>query len=380
MEFELQIWKISRLLNEYEAGNIELNPPYQRNPVWTLTAQQSLLKSVLSGKALPNFFLLNKGEGTYEMVDGQQRARTLIAYWKNVLVDHDSLTFEQRLAKSGDRESTKRSFLNYKLSVTVVTKVSDNETVEEYYALLNSSGLRLNRPELKKAEYFQTNFLKLVMDLAADERFAALKIFSASSSVRMNDVDFVSELVALLRFGITDKKEKVDELYEDDVKLGEMKTLKARFERNLDRLILINNILPLIRTRYKQKNDFFTLFYFYDCLRDSDSFVWEHMYRILIRLGPYIRPSQYKCEPLREYAHHCVTQSNSKAARITRHEILWAICCNQEQGLNPTQAKIADFFDLKTDCLTHIGNYWTFDPGILRDPYNQEFDFSEDEV
>lgn len=113
MEFELQIWPIKRLLNEYEAGNIELNPPYQRNAVWTLLAQQSLLRSVLSGKALPNFFLLDKGEGKYEMIDGQQRARTLIAYWKNILVDHESLTFYQRLERSPNRAEEKHRFLDY---------------------------------------------------------------------------------------------------------------------------------------------------------------------------------------------------------------------------------------------------------------------------
>ena len=35
----------------------------------------------------------------------------------------------------------------------------------------------------------------------------------------MNDVDFVSELIALIKFGISDKKEKVDQLYEDDITL-----------------------------------------------------------------------------------------------------------------------------------------------------------------
>ena len=163
------------------------------------------------------------------MIDGQQRARTILAYWKNQLVDQDNLTFEQRLEHSPNRHAVKSQFLDYPLSVSVITGLHDNESVEQYYALLNSAGLRLNRPELKKAEYFQTNFLKLIMDLTKDQRLKNLKLFTASSAARMNDVDFVSELVALLKFGISDKKEKVDQLYEDDISLSEMRALNGRF-------------------------------------------------------------------------------------------------------------------------------------------------------
>jgi len=53
-----------------------------------------------------------------------------------------------------DSRLDRSRFLEYKLSITIVTEVHGNESIEEYYALLNSSGLRLNRPELKKAELF----------------------------------------------------------------------------------------------------------------------------------------------------------------------------------------------------------------------------------
>lgn len=380
MDFKLEVWSVKRLVEEYDAGNIQLNPPYQRNPVWTLPAQQSLIESVLLGKALPNFFLLDKGEGKFEMIDGQQRARTLIAYWKNILVDHEFMTFDQRLVKSSNRAQSKAKFLDYPLSVTIVTSVGDNETIESYYALLNSAGLRLNRPELKKAEYFQTNFLKLVMDLAEDERIKALKIFNATSASRMNDVDFVSELVALIKFGISDKKEKVDQLYEDDLKLGEMQAVKLRFESNLGILQRLNHIIPLIRTRYKQKNDFYTLFYLFDCLRGESVRAQDHVFKVLVKIGPYIKPSQVKCEPFREYAHNCVTQSNSKAARLIRHQILWEICCNKYEKPNPVQVKVLDFFGIHSDAIVNVDGLWTFDPQSLHDPSNHEFDFLEDEI
>ena len=36
----------------------------------------------------------------------------------------------------------------------------------------------------------------------------------------------------------------------------------------------------------------------------------------------YIRPTNDDCETFKEYAYHCVTQSNSKTARLTRLSIL----------------------------------------------------------
>jgi len=290
MEYKLTEWRIKRLIKEHEAEHIDLTPPYQRNPVWTLRAQQKLIESILGHKPIPNFFLLRKGPKSFEMIDGQQRARTILAYWKNLLVDQDHLTFQERLDRSGDRSVARSRFLDYRLSITIVTKLEDNESVEEYYALLNSSGLRLNRPELKKAEYFTTNFLKLLLDLVADERWEEMKIFTATNIARMNDVDFVSELVATLKFGISDKKEKVDQLYEDDITIDEMNALKAAFDENLGRFQHLNRITPLIRTRYKQKNDFYTLFHLFYTIRRCNETTLEFLYGVLVKIGPHIDP------------------------------------------------------------------------------------------
>lgn len=380
MRFELTSWRILKLIEEHDAGHIDLCPPYQRNPVWTIKAQQKLIQSILSGKAIPNFFLLRKEHGHFEMIDGQQRARTILAYWKNMLVDHENRTFQGRLDHSPDRNACRRRFLDYELSITVVTGLDDNESIEEYYALLNSSGLRLNRPELKKAEYFTTNFLKLVMELAEDERLQQLKLFTASSAARMNDVDFVSELVASMKFGLSDKKEKVDQLYEDDISIDELNALKVLFRRNVETFTRFNYITPLIRTRYKQKNDFYTLFYLFFCIRDIDPADLDRLYRVLVKIGPFIRPSQEECEPFREYAHHCVTQSNSKAARQARHQILSDLLLHTSPEPNPNQKAVLVFFDLPATALVECGPFWTLDAGAIRDPYNHEFDFAGDVV
>src|SRR5271165_5017053 len=123
MNFDLDTWKISDLLKVYEEKRLDLTPPYQRNEVWTAKAQQKLLESILRGKPIPSFFLLKKADNSFEMIDGQQRARTIIGYWKNLIVDHENLTFAQRVEKAQARRRASADFLGYRLSITIVTEI-----------------------------------------------------------------------------------------------------------------------------------------------------------------------------------------------------------------------------------------------------------------
>ncbi len=380
MNFDLLTWKISDLLKVYEENRLDLSPPYQRNEVWTAKAQQKLLESILRGKPIPSFFLLKKADNSFEMIDGQQRARTVIGYWKNLIVDHENLTFAQRVEKGRVRRRASAEFLEYRLSITIVTEIHDDESIEEYYALLNSSGLRLNRPELKKAEYFTTNFLKLVLECTEDETLRSLRLFTESSSARMNDVDFVSELIAVMKFGISDKKEKVDQLYEDDIKLSEFRAIKNEFKKEMETFGRCNHITPILRTRYKQKNDFYSLFYLFHTIRGVKPKTFETLYRVLVKVGPHIRPSQTECEPLKEYAFHCVTQSNSKAARQARHDILTQLLLNQTRKPTAVQDAVLNYFRLKASDLVKVEKYLTLNPTAIRDPHNFELDFDNNEI
>lgn len=75
MKFEIEIWSVKHLLDLVESGKIDLNPPYQRNPIWSKTTQKNLIQSLKEGSPIPNIFLFKKGENKFEMVDGQQRTR-----------------------------------------------------------------------------------------------------------------------------------------------------------------------------------------------------------------------------------------------------------------------------------------------------------------
>lgn len=64
---------IAEMLELINKDQKDLYPPYQQYFVWTLKDQKQLIDSIILGYPLPNFIISLRKDGTYEMVDGQQR-------------------------------------------------------------------------------------------------------------------------------------------------------------------------------------------------------------------------------------------------------------------------------------------------------------------
>jgi hypothetical protein len=174
----------------------------------------------------------------------------------------------------------------------------------------------------------------------------------------MNDIELVSELVANLKFGLSEKKEKVDVLFEIDVSIEESKALRSQFITITEFISEFNKIYPINQTRYKQRSDLYSLFDFLRFLNPNKDMVETicYYYRILLKIGPYIRPTQEECEPLMNYALNCVSQSNSKKARQERQTFFTDLFLNEGDEANQTQKAILDFFGMDhSDIITMSG-------------------------
>jgi hypothetical protein len=362
MKFKQLIWSISEFLKIYHDKKINLIPSYQRNPIWTAKAQKQLIGTIKKNQPIPNFFLKKNGADGFEMVDGQQRARTILGYINSNFSDLDGMRFEDL------DDGIQSVFLGYPLSITLITELSEEESIEEFYSLVNSSGLRLNRPELKKAEFYDTVFLKLVNDVAGNESFIKLDLFSSTTVNRMNDIEFVSELVALLKFGIFEKKTKVDYLYKNDISQDDYDQLKSQFIDIIQLICDLDGLYPLNKTRYRQKNDFYSFFHFINSLIEvgkKDIKTIKYYYRILIEIAPHIKPTQEKCDVLKEYALNCVSQSNSEIARTKRAVFFNSLFLNPDNKVNRVQKQILDFYEVNDRQLTELSGSWTINVDSL---------------
>lgn len=60
-------------------------PDWQRGEVWDKSKKQDLIDSILRGWKLPKFYFVKTSEDEYEVLDGQQRLRTIYEFFSNEL-------------------------------------------------------------------------------------------------------------------------------------------------------------------------------------------------------------------------------------------------------------------------------------------------------
>ena len=63
--------------------NIDTNPDYQRPAVWKTSNKQLLIDTILRGLDVPKFYWKQIDEDHFEVIDGQQRIRTIWEFHDN---------------------------------------------------------------------------------------------------------------------------------------------------------------------------------------------------------------------------------------------------------------------------------------------------------
>lgn len=363
MKFEVTKWDIQTLHDYHEKKFLNLSPPYQRNFIWSITDQRYLIDSIKRNNPIPNFFILKTGKNEYEMVDGQQRSRTILSFLAGQFKDFKNVLYNKK---------DYPGYLSYEFPVTIISD-TEGESIKDFYAMVNKTGVHLNKPEVRKADYYDTILLKLINELSSSKQLVNLKIFTDSSLKRMNDTDFVSELIILIIKGHIDKKNHIDDYFKKDITQSEYSKYKATFITIIEKITNLNKIFEISKTRYKQRNDFYTLF---DFIKNHDDLKQEslnYFYKLLVAISSDIKPSQSDCLPLMEYARNCVTQSNSKTARENRLTFFEEFLLNSTSKLNKTQNDIIEFYKLTSKDTAKVENYLNIDIQKLNTIKNIQF-------
>ena len=81
---------LSWFYGEYKKKTLNLEPKYQRNPIWSIGQNCFLIDSLISDCPIPQVFLNIQSDGAgasrktiYEVVDGQQRLRAILDYMED---------------------------------------------------------------------------------------------------------------------------------------------------------------------------------------------------------------------------------------------------------------------------------------------------------
>ena len=154
MEIELREIPIQELVRDYSddgengvvgyGGKLDIRPPYQREFIYNDKQRNAVIDTITKGFPLNVMYWAVRDDGSFEIIDGQQRTISIAQYVKGDF-SFDGLYFHNLL---NDR---KNHILNYELMIYVCSG-TDSEKLE-WFKTINIAGEELSNQELRNAVY-----------------------------------------------------------------------------------------------------------------------------------------------------------------------------------------------------------------------------------
>lgn len=244
------VFKVGDFVSWAQAGQLDLRPHFQRRAVWKSGAKSYLLDTVIRGLPIPIVFLrdrlaLQTITTAREVVDGQQRLRTLLSFINpNLVPDYDLVSDGFKISYVHNSEyaglafqemppNVQQSIIGYEIPVHVFSADTEDRDILQIFARLNATGVKLNDQELRNAEWFGA-FKSFTYDLAYRNlnRWQDWGIFKLGDIARMIEVEDVSDLIVSMHEGVHGKNQKqLNDYYEQfDAAYPMSEIVERRFE------------------------------------------------------------------------------------------------------------------------------------------------------
>ena len=143
---------LSSYLNYSISNELNLEPFYQREIVWSEEQQRKYVENIFLGKANINFhIIINKFNSEYycEILDGKQRLTSLLKFYTNDLKIFDNISFENLNKKEKFKfETLIISIVEYS-TPNLDSDISDKDKIELFLEV-NELGTKMNTEHLEK--------------------------------------------------------------------------------------------------------------------------------------------------------------------------------------------------------------------------------------
>lgn len=161
LKIELREITIGEIVNGYKDsgldgvvgynGKLNIRPAYQREFVYNDEQQKAVMDSILQNYPLNVMYWCENADGTYEVLDGQQRTLSFCKFFDNQysIVYNNSLRMWHNMP-----EESKKAILNYKCMI-YICKGTDTEKLN-WFKVINTAGVVLSMQELRNACYTGT--------------------------------------------------------------------------------------------------------------------------------------------------------------------------------------------------------------------------------
>lgn len=349
---------ISDIRDWNKANALVVQPDYQRREVWGEAARVMLMDSIMNGIPMPKIFVsshIKDGRTIRTVIDGQQRISAILSFLSGAYELKAPYDGAYLGKKFDDLPEDVRDnvILAYEIDFNEAKGLSDAE-LREVYSRVNKYLVALNRQELRKAD-FPGHFLNVSEELANIEFFDEAGLYTAASRRRSLDVEFTSELLCALVLGMSERKDAIDQCYQNlkiwekedqDLKVSEFKGIIEDLSK-----IFSSEYTPIKKTRWKQKADFYSLFVAIGNLKREGLVLPDDLIALredLSFLDKLIAPTS-EISIFSQYAVYCVSQANSAASRRWRTNFLEGILRGTYAGTIDDKSQREVIFKVATD-------------------------------
>lgn len=134
---------------------LDLTPDFQRELVWPFRKKCELIESILMGIPLPAFYVREKDNGVYIVVDGKQRLTTLFDYIDGkfkleglkILTGINTKYFNELTTLQQNKIE------DYSLLLNIIKSPTSDRVIFDLFDRVNRGGVTLNNQEMRNALY-----------------------------------------------------------------------------------------------------------------------------------------------------------------------------------------------------------------------------------
>lgn len=211
-------WTIETIFSQIKAGNIDLNPKYQRRNAWTDLKRSKLIESILIGYPVPEIVLAEdpSQKKSFAVIDGKQRLLTIAGfidsdkynYWNkpnlmnlSIKPNLNKLTYSE-LENDPKFSDEFRQFTNASLRCTIITNFKENDVLYDIFYRLNSGSTPLATQELRQV-LNRGDFANYLISTTNNLQPLHKVMRLSEPDNRLRDIEVLLRCLSMILFGNT---------------------------------------------------------------------------------------------------------------------------------------------------------------------------------
>ncbi|MFG3600277.1 DUF262 domain-containing protein [Micromonospora chersina] len=257
-------FSMNELADMYSAGELVIDPEFQRMFRWPEGAQSRFIESLVLELPVPPIFLIEREDRVYELIDGLQRISSYLHFRGQLVVDGEKLSpliledcdivselngFSFRELPRALDIKLKRSYIR----AEILRKESDPRLRYYMFKRLNTGGEILSEQEVRNAtiRLLSTGFNNFIIDLSKNPDFnACIDIISENQRLRRFDQELALRFFAFKNDFATYRHDVADFLTDYMEKVSDPEQ-PAQFNYERERAIFVKTfrVLHIISDR-----------------------------------------------------------------------------------------------------------------------------------